>query len=119
MNERICQRCKILKKEDDFYNRRNKPGKSVYCKACSCEQTLERQRKLKVDCVNYKGGHCEKCGYKKYMGALQFHHLDSTKKDFALSQAKLYGFSDKIKKELDKCILVCANCHAEIHGKLL
>ena len=69
--------------------------------------------------VNYKGGKCEICGYDKYLGALDFHHLDPAQKDFAISNSNIYKNLDKLKKELDKCILVCANCHREIHGGLV
>jgi predicted HNH restriction endonuclease len=68
--------------------------------------------------VEYKGGSCVKCGYKKCIGALEFHHIDPSKKDFTLSHLKSSKFDDKIKNELDKCILVCANCHREIHEEL-
>ena len=79
---------------------------------------VKRRKKIKELSVEYKGGCCEKCGYNKYQGALEFHHLDPTQKDFNISHGKGYTFNDKIKNELDKCILVCANCHREIHGNI-
>lgn len=78
-----------------------------------------RQRLLKQQCVDYKGEKCCMCGYNNYNGALDFHHTDPTKKDFAISKVKTTRFNDRIKLELDKCILVCKNCHAEIHGDRL
>ena len=69
--------------------------------------------------VEYKGGMCSVCGYKKYIGALEFHHTDQGEKDFGLSERGLTQSWEKIKKELDKCILVCSNCHKEVHSKLL
>ena len=66
--------------------------------------------------VNYKGGKCERCGYDKCVQALQFHHLNPDEKDFAIS-GKSYSF-ERLKKEVDKCIMVCANCHIEIHEEL-
>ena len=68
--------------------------------------------------VEYKGGCCEKCGYKKYIGALEFHHLDPNEKDFGIADKGFIRSWDKIKKELDKCILVCSNCHKEIHNEI-
>lgn len=66
--------------------------------------------------IAYKGGKCQVCGYDKCVGALEFHHIDPTQKDFGIS-AKGYTRSwDKNRQELDKCILVCANCHREIHN---
>jgi len=79
----------------------------------------KRRRKLKEMAVKYKGGKCVFCGYKKTINALEFHHLERGRKDFSLSQRGLTRSWERIKKELDKCLLVCANCHREIHaGKL-
>ena len=74
----------------------------------------ERRRKLKEMAIEYKGGKCEKCGYKKCNNALDFHHLDPKEKDFNIGNGHTRSW-DRLKKELDKCILVCANCHREIH----
>lgn len=69
--------------------------------------------------IAYKGGKCQCCGYNKYVGALEFHHINSEEKDFGIS-AKGYTRSWKrVKEELDKCILVCANCHREIHAGVI
>ena len=116
ITERTCPMCSKTKPVAEFYSRRNKPGNSTYCKTCTSIQTIDRQRKLKQLAIDYKGGCCEKCGYKKYNGALDFHHLDPTKKDFTIAKIRHTGFTEKVKKELDKCILVCSNCHREIHG---
>ena len=75
-----------------------------------------RQR-LKEKLVKYKGGKCEICGYNKCINALEFHHLDPTKKDFGIANGNAIAF-EKAKKEVDKCILVCSNCHREIHYDL-
>ena len=79
----------------------------------------KRRKKIKVLAVQYKGGSCSLCGYKRYVGALEFHHLKNKTKDFGLSLSGLTRSWAKTKKELNKCILVCANCHREIHGKLI
>jgi predicted HNH restriction endonuclease len=113
---KYCPSCKDDKELSEFYNRRGKEGGSVYCKICTKEEGRERGRKFKIKCVAYKGGECEKCGYNKYIGALEFHHLDPNKKDFEISNVKKRSFNDNIKSELDKCIIVCSNCHREIHG---
>lgn len=78
----------------------------------------DRRRKLKQMSVEYKGGKCEKCGYDKCIAVLEFHHIDPSKKDFAISSNGHTRSWDKIKEELDKCIMVCANCHREIHYNL-
>jgi len=71
-----------------------------------------RQR-TKHRAVFYKGGCCELCGYDKSVRALQFHHLLKGEKDFNISSVSKSWQS--IKGELDKCILLCSNCHAEVH----
>ena len=78
----------------------------------------ERRRKLKQMVVEYKGGKCIICGYKRYAGAFDLHHVGDSKKEFGLSVRGLTRSWERIKKEADKCILVCANCHREIHGGL-
>lgn len=73
-----------------------------------------KDKKLKL--VEYKGGSCEVCGYEKSIGALAFHHRDSEQKDFTIG-GKSYSY-ERLKKEVDKCILVCSNCHIEIHEEI-
>lgn len=78
----------------------------------------KRRRKIREMAVVYKGGSCQSCGYNKCLEALEFHHLDPSQKDFAISQ---YGHSrswERVQKELDKCAMLCANCHREIHAKM-
>jgi DNA-binding CsgD family transcriptional regulator len=72
--------------------------------------------RTKQKLVDYKGGECCRCGYKKETKALTFHHLEPNKKDFNIS-GKSWSF-ERLKKEVDKCILLCANCHIEIHEEL-
>lgn len=81
-------------------------------------QTSEKRRKIKLEALKYKGGKCIRCGYDKCPGALVFHHPDPNKKDFAISEKGIsYQSLEKIKPELDKCLLVCSNCHSEIHAE--
>lgn len=49
---------------------------------------------------------------------MDFHHLNPDEKDFDISRSKTSKLTDHIKRELDKCILVCKNCHGEIHEKI-
>ena len=78
----------------------------------------KKRRSLKADAITYKGGRCERCSYYSCQDALQFHHLDPTQKDFGISASGHTRSWEKLKVELDKCIMVCANCHAEIHAEL-
>lgn len=73
-------------------------------------------RKLKQQCVDYKGGGCLLCGYNKILGALECHHLDSSKKEVGIG--KTYGKFETLIEELDKCVLLCANHHREVHNML-
>lgn len=76
-----------------------------------------KRRAIKKALITYKGGKCSRCGYDKSFRALEFHHLDPTEKDFGISK-NLTKSMALLKKEADKCILVCSNCHAEIHEEL-
>lgn len=67
---------------------------------------------------SYKGSKCTICGYNKCQRALSFHHLNPKKKDFGLSVKGLTRSEDKVKKEIDKCVLLCANCHMEVHKNI-
>ena len=99
---------------DRFYKRPNRNTNYTRCKNCHNKEQIERYRNYKKQAVEYKGGKCERCGYDKCLAALDFHHLDSSKKDSNWKKMRAWKF-EKIKKELDKCQLVCRNCHSEIH----
>jgi len=86
-------------------------------KARVAEAVQTRRKKVKELAIEYKGGSCQKCGYNKCNAALEFHHLDPSEKDFSISASGNTRGWELIKKELDKCILVCANCHREIHDE--
>jgi len=114
---KTCPKCKIKKELVDNYYIRKDGNIHAWCKQCNNQITYQKQKQMKVDAVAYKGGKCQLCNYNKYVGALDFHHLDPSKKDFAISELKSYSW-EIIQSELDKCICVCKNCHAEIHGKI-
>lgn len=88
------------------------------CKKCAVDAVTKRRFILKEKAVEYKGGCCEKCGYNKSKRALEFHHLDPNEKDFGIAYKGYTRSWEKVKTELDKCILVCSNCHAEIHDEI-
>jgi len=79
----------------------------------------KRRRKIKAMAIEYKGGKCNICGYNKYAGALDFHHIDEKTKKFDLSSKGLTRSWEKTKVEVEKCLLLCANCHREIHAGLV
>ncbi len=112
-----CSKCKIQKPLTFFYKRSDTQYTS-WCRECNNKQTVNRQQKIKIEAVNYKGGCCQNCEFKEYMGALDFHHLDPDKKDFDFAS---YGSRNSINdalSELDKCVLLCANCHRMTHAGL-
>lgn len=108
-----CGRCKKVKSFGEFYKKGD--WYSCYCVPCSGLESKERQWKFKTLCVKYKGGKCIKCGYNKSIAALDFHHRDCNNKEFSISSVRFWTFNEKIKNELDKCDLLCANCHRELH----
>lgn len=112
-----CRRCSIIKPKEEFYLRRSKTELTPYCIICHNRQSIERQQKLKRECVIYKGGKCQVCGYNRYDGALEFHHINPEHKDFEISKISRTSFSEQIKTELDKCILLCSVCHKEEHAR--
>lgn len=111
-----CSCCGKDKSIKHFYAKPN--GYHTHCKECLKDNVTKRQQAFKIKCVEYKGGECVCCGYKKYIGALEFHHRNPKQKDFEISRSVRNGFNEKVKKELDKCELVCSNCHKEIHAGL-
>jgi len=99
----------------EYYINNNK----VYCKHCRSENVKKRRKKLKRMSVELLGGKCQICGYSKCINALEFHHLENFTKDFGISAQGFTRSWLKIKEELKKCMLLCANCHREIHNELI
>lgn len=111
IEHRVCKKHGITEFTFSSYDNKWK------CKKCSIDSITKRRRELKYKLVEYKGGRCEKCGYDKCIDALEFHHLDENEKSFGISNGNVKSF-EKAKEEVDKCILVCSNCHKEIHYEL-
>lgn len=76
----------------------------------------EKQSKIKQECVDYLGKICKGCGYNKCNRALDFHHINPNEKDFVIGDKRESPF-ENLKSELKKCMLLCRNCHMEIHNK--
>ena len=76
---------------------------------------IKRRRKVRDMALEYKGSACQICGYNKSKRALSFHHVEPNKKDFGISSRWFTRSWEKTRAELDKCILLCMNCHMEIH----
>jgi len=76
----------------------------------------KRRKKIRDMAIKHKGGKCELCSYNKCLTALEFHHIINSGKDFGISDKGYTRSWEKVKKEIDKCILICANCHRELHA---
>lgn len=98
---------------------RQDSGGKWRCKKCMSEAVQKRREILKLKAIKYKGGKCCICGYDKYPGALDFHHIDSSKKDFGIASDGYTRSWEKVKEELDKCVILCANHHREVHAGLI
>ena len=79
----------------------------------------KRRRKIKAMSIEHMGGQCQLCGYDKYQGALDFHHIDPTSKSFGIGGQGHSRSWERVKEELAKCILVCSNCHREVSAGLI
>lgn len=89
---------------------------SYVCKKCRVEWTTNKRKRIKINLVKCHGGKCNICGYDKCITALQFHHIEPNKKDFNIAKAGGIIAFNKALDETKKCILVCSNCHSEIHA---
>ena len=111
-----CSKCKLNKSVKDFpYSDRKKNKLHSWCKECLYGYQKKRWKDRKRKAISLMGGCCYKCGYKKNMAALEFHHKNPEKKEFVWEKLRKMKWSSVI-KELKKCILVCSNCHAELHS---
>lgn len=81
------------------------------------QAVTKRRRVLKLKAVEKLGGKCMICGYNRYQGGLDFHHIDPNDKEFAISGSGFSRSWARVEKEIKKCLLVCANCHREIEAK--
>lgn len=94
-----------------LYSMKNQDNGHKSIKRSSKELVL-----LKLEMIKYKGGCCQKCGYDRHYSALTFHHIDPSQKRYEWKQLKYFN-RKVIRKELDKCVLLCNNCHCEEHAE--
>ena len=118
--ERICEIC-----EEPFVII-DKGWTRKYCYNCSPHEDKDhnhaycvsvKRRAIKNMLIRYAGGKCQHCGYDKCFRALEFHHTNPNEKDFGVSRNLTKSIAS-LKEEVDKCILLCSNCHAEEHDRL-
>ena len=119
LKSKICKICGKDLPVENFYKQKAYNKNNIYdtwdcyCKTCRLISSSENRRKLKIKAIEYKGGKCERCGLVDEPCVYDFHHLNPNEKEFSFGKRNL-SF-DKIKDELDKCILLCANCHRKEH----
>ena len=95
---------------------RRQGGGRYRCVRCNSQAVSRRRRTVKQILVREAGGCCTICGYDRYAGALQFHHREPTLKSFALSRKGVTRSIAEAREEARKCVLLCANCHAEVEA---
>jgi transposase len=92
-------------------------GRGYYrCKRCRLERVSQRRRQVKSILVTEAGGRCALCGYDRCLAALHFHHRDPSTKRFHLSMQGVARSLASARAEMAKCVLLCANCHAEVES---
>lgn len=101
----------------DCYNaRRNDPNRRAkhiqYIKEYGALQRAERKQAF----VNLLGGCCQRCGYHEFASALAFHHVDPASKEYPPNKVTLLLNSQRGYDELNKCVLLCGNCHYAYHA---
>ena len=116
-SERFCPKCQRVRPIIDFLYLKRQRRYMWRCRDCSAEIQAQKIKEFKRKCMEYKGGSCKSCGYNKCTTALDFHHRNADEKEFNIGSIWFRGF-DKAKVELDKCDLLCSNCHRELHDNL-
>jgi hypothetical protein len=113
---KICTKCKIEKDIVEFYKKSNR--NSSYCKKCFDVYCMERWKERKNKAIAYKGSKCIDCsiGFPEHPRCVfDFHHLDPSLKDMDWKKLRQCSW-DKVVSELDKCVLLCSNCHRIRHS---
>lgn len=117
----MIKQCEICKKE---FKTKKYGSKRKYCFECSPEYPENGtaisfiRKAIKKELIKYKGGKCENCGYNKCIAALEFHHKNPEDKKFEISDYKYLKVRpmEEYYNEVDKCELLCCNCHIEKHN---
>jgi transposase-like protein len=86
------------------------------CLRCRSEAVVARRRRVKSALIDDAGGACVACGYDRSPAALQFHHVDPATKRFGIAHRGMARALDAARVEALKCVLLCANCHAEVEA---
>lgn len=117
METKHCPRCEEDKPIESFYDAPDRANGMTFCKKCFNRYCMDRWIQRKLAAITYKGSKCVKCNLhinNSHYAVFEFHHLDPTQKDYSWTKLRLRSI-ESIKEELDKCALLCANCHRIVH----
>jgi hypothetical protein len=109
---KFCRGCNAWIPESGYYNHKGHLG--TLCKLCNSRVSQANGAILKEQAIAYAGGKCKDCSGIFHQSVFDFHHLDTKQKDFNIMVNKSASL-ESIKPELDKCVLLCANCHRDRH----
>lgn len=113
-----CSRCKKFLPISEFGKNKSEKDRLHYvCKTCRRKYDEKHYNESKKIMHNLKINGCAICGYNKCDAALNFHHVNPKDKKFSLMIASMNRSNKNILEEINKCILMCCNCHKEIHTK--
>lgn len=132
---KICTRCNVAKELTEYHKRsKSVDGVQPSCKACMAE-SYKRSRDAKIDHYRAVQAKREDRNHEKYKAwretlecslcdetetcCLDLHHLDPSEKDANIADVTRYWSWDKLMSEVDKCIVVCSNCHRKIHAGII
>lgn len=119
ITEHTCHYCNasIIDKSSNFCSQEHK---NLYYKNTDYyKERYEKGKDIRSTLLTQFNNVCSLCGYNKNSAALVFHHIDPKDKKFSISvKSCVYKSTTELQEEVNKCILVCANCHAELHYPL-
>jgi transposase-like protein len=92
------------------------PDDHLRCLLCRRQRVTDRRRRVKQILLEEAGGRCQLCGYDRSPAALHFHHVDPAQKSFGLALRGVARSLERCRAEAAKCVLLCANCHAEVES---
>lgn len=118
--ERKCIHCGETKDISEFYtNKRMVLGVESKCKKCAHKYQRDKRKLRWPSVFKYAGEKCAHCGLSEpeHPEIYDFHHKDPTLKERQIAEL-LRGSEKKLYEEIDKCVMICSNCHRKEHAKL-
>lgn len=110
-NEKICPIC-----NNTFFPKTAMANQRICCYNCMPDGVQLTRGMFLAKIKEIRGGKCIRCGYDRCIKALEFHHIDPSKKDFTISNDH-FRLQEAV-EETKKCILICSNCHKELHDNM-